>query len=112
MATNPTAFRGYGRNTPLDGENLNRLFPGDPEQAYRAAYAIGFIDLGTGKDMNAALVAGLAAALIDTNPDATARWQSTLKTIRAVDPYDYADIKFVSRPLLKWLDFAESAKQT
>ena len=30
MATNPTAFRGYGRNTPLDGENLNRLFPGDP----------------------------------------------------------------------------------
>lgn len=29
MATNPTAFRGFGRNTPYDGENLNRLFPGD-----------------------------------------------------------------------------------
>jgi predicted deacylase len=30
MAANPGAFRGYGRNTPLDGENMNRLFPGDP----------------------------------------------------------------------------------
>lgn len=88
---------------------LAALFPGDPEQAYRAAYTIGFIDLGTGKDMNAALVAGLAAALSDTNPTTTARWQSTLETMRAVDPYDYADIKFVSRPLLKWLEFAESA---
>jgi predicted deacylase len=29
MAANPTAFRGFGRNTPYDGENLNRLFPGD-----------------------------------------------------------------------------------
>lgn len=29
MATNPGAFRGYARNTPLDGENLNRLFPGN-----------------------------------------------------------------------------------
>ncbi|MGQ0663383.1 MAG: hypothetical protein ACT4P2_07310 [Pseudomonadota bacterium] len=29
MAANPTAFRGAARNTPLDGENLNRCFPGD-----------------------------------------------------------------------------------
>jgi predicted deacylase len=29
MAANPTAFRGFARNTPLDGANLNRLFPGD-----------------------------------------------------------------------------------
>lgn len=34
MATNPTAFRGYARNTPLDGENLNRLFPGNPRGAH------------------------------------------------------------------------------
>jgi ADP-ribosylglycohydrolase len=88
---------------------LAALFPGDPEQAYRAAYSIGFIDLGTGKDMNAAVVAGLAAALSDTNPDTKVRWRSTLTAMRTVDPYDYADIKFVSRPLLKWLDFAESA---
>ncbi|SLN64691.1 M14 family metallopeptidase [Oceanibacterium hippocampi] len=31
MAANPGAFRGYTRNTPLDGENMNRLFPGDPD---------------------------------------------------------------------------------
>ena len=28
MLANPTAFRGYARNTPGDGENLNRTFPG------------------------------------------------------------------------------------
>jgi predicted deacylase len=28
MLANPTAFRGYGRNTPIDGANLNRIFPG------------------------------------------------------------------------------------
>ncbi|MBM3567390.1 MAG: hypothetical protein FJX46_01395 [Alphaproteobacteria bacterium] len=26
---NPLAFRGYARNTPIDGINLNRVFPGD-----------------------------------------------------------------------------------
>lgn len=31
MAANPSAFRAFSRNTPLDGENLNRLFPGDPD---------------------------------------------------------------------------------
>lgn len=31
MAANPTAFRAYARHTPLDGANMNRLFPGDPK---------------------------------------------------------------------------------
>lgn len=30
MAANPTAFRAQVRNTPFDGENMNRLFPGNP----------------------------------------------------------------------------------
>jgi predicted deacylase len=30
MLANPNAFRGYSRNTPIDGENLNRVFPGSP----------------------------------------------------------------------------------
>lgn len=30
MLANPTAFRGYARNTPIDGVNLNRIFPGSP----------------------------------------------------------------------------------
>ena len=29
MTANPTSFRGYSRNTPIDGENMNRVFPGD-----------------------------------------------------------------------------------
>ena len=28
MIANPTAFRANGRNTPFDGENMNRVFPG------------------------------------------------------------------------------------
>lgn len=28
MVANPGAFRGYSRHTPIDGENLNRVFPG------------------------------------------------------------------------------------
>lgn len=28
MLANPNAFRAYSRSTPLDGENLNRVFPG------------------------------------------------------------------------------------
>ncbi|MBM3567391.1 MAG: hypothetical protein FJX46_01400 [Alphaproteobacteria bacterium] len=28
MLANPTAFRGYSRNTPVDTTNLNRVFPG------------------------------------------------------------------------------------
>lgn len=30
LLANPTAFRTYGRFTPIDGSNLNRVFPGDP----------------------------------------------------------------------------------
>lgn len=42
MAANPTAFRARARNTPLDGENLNRLFPGDPAGPHsrQAAYVL------------------------------------------------------------------------
>jgi predicted deacylase len=29
MLASPTSFRGYSRNSPVDGENLNRVFPGD-----------------------------------------------------------------------------------
>jgi hypothetical protein len=29
LLANPTAFRTYGRFTPMDGANLNRVFPGD-----------------------------------------------------------------------------------
>lgn len=31
LAANPLAFRAQTRNSPEDGENMNRLFPGDPQ---------------------------------------------------------------------------------
>jgi len=61
MATNPTAFRSYARNTPLDGENLNRLFPGHPagphshqsaDVLFRTAFRVAdvMMDLHSGGD--------------------------------------------------------------
>ena len=59
MAANPMAFRAQVRNTPFDGENMNRLFPGNPigahsqqaaailmETAWEAAHAM--MDLHSG----------------------------------------------------------------
>jgi predicted deacylase len=42
MLANPNAFRGYARNTPIDGENLNRVFPGSPAGGHtqQAAHAL------------------------------------------------------------------------
>ena len=88
---------------------LAAIYPGDPEQAYRAAYAIGFIDQGVGKDMNAALIAGLAAAINDNASSTKKRWENTLRTIRDTDPFRFQDIRFVGRELNKWLDFAKDA---
>ena len=61
MLANPNAFRGYSRNTPLDGENLNRIFPGSPSGAhsqqtahylFEAAESVAdaFLDLHSGGD--------------------------------------------------------------
>ena len=88
---------------------LAAVYAGDPQQAYRAAYAIGFIDQGVGKDMNAALIAGLAAAIADNANHMSIRWENTLRIIRDTDPFRYQDIRYVSRELNKWLDFAKNA---
>jgi predicted deacylase len=34
MLASPTSFRAYSRNAPIDGENLNRVFPGDAAGAH------------------------------------------------------------------------------
>jgi ADP-ribosylglycohydrolase len=60
---------------------LAALFPGQPGPAYRAAYQLGFFDNGFGKDLNAALVAGLAVALVMPSskaPDPGA-WKTIIK---------------------------------
>jgi len=88
---------------------LAGLYPGDPDQAYRAAYAIGFVDVGAAKDINSALIAALAAALGSEEALVSKRWSATLKAIRDTDPYRYDDVPFARRPATEWLDFALDA---
>ncbi|MEZ4702930.1 MAG: ADP-ribosylglycohydrolase family protein [Rhodothermales bacterium] len=83
---------------------LAAFHPGDPEAAYRAVWAIDFMDTGYGLDLNAALVAGLAEALA---PDAT--WASIEAAMRETDPFGYGDAPWVQRRLDRWLDFAHDA---
>lgn len=87
---------------------LAAAFPGDPLAAYRAAFALDFIDSPNARDMAAAIVAGLAA-VIDPRVNGQSeqeRWQLLLNTMRATDPYRYADVPFAGRPLHYWLDTA------
>jgi ADP-ribosylglycohydrolase len=92
---------------------LATLYPDQPELAYRAAYQLGFIDNGTAKDLNAALVAGLAQALsLQADPsNAHMAWQTILQTMKDVDPYRYIDIPWVKRPITRWLEFAHNAAE-
>jgi ADP-ribosylglycohydrolase len=91
--------------TPLAG-----AFPGNPEAAYRAAFELDFIDGPGARDMAAALVAGLAAVL---GPEAQSlsapdQWSLLLQTMRATDPFGYAEVPFAGRPLHIWMDAAET----
>ncbi len=89
---------------------LAGAFYGDPESAYRAAFQLGFMDNGTAKDLNSAIVAGLAAALaIPTGDSTQERWKAVRRAMSHVDPYRYAQIPWVERPIVHWLDFAEKA---
>ena len=89
---------------------LAALFPGDPDRAYMAAYSLGLFDNGWGKDLNAAVVAGLAQALVlpADLPPATA-WESILGAMRRTDPYRYGKIPWVTRSVDRWLDLALAA---
>lgn len=77
------------------------LNPNDPEWCYLKSYELGYFDIGIAKDINSALVAGIARAL---QPDGT--WQSFEKAMRTVDPYKYNDVLYVDRQLVKWLDLS------
>lgn len=92
---------------------LAARYIGRPEEAYRVAYEASFFDQGIAKDINAAVVAGLADALAQPTPrDAPARreaWRRLRQTMRTVDPFRYGDVPFAERPVARWLDFAEQA---
>nr|MCU0347436.1 ADP-ribosylglycohydrolase family protein [Saprospiraceae bacterium] len=89
---------------------LAAIFPGRPQDAYLAAYHLGFYDNGWGKDMNAALVAGLAEAMV-IDVEKTGRkaaWERIFKTMRETDPYGYNRIPWTPRSVPLWLDLADS----
>jgi hypothetical protein len=62
---------------------------------------LGYFDIGVAKDMNSALVAGLARALQEDG-----NWHNFEKAMREVDPYKYNEVLYVDRQLLKWLDLS------
>ncbi|MFT4638738.1 MAG: hypothetical protein ACI8T1_002061 [Verrucomicrobiales bacterium] len=79
---------------------LAALFPGDPERAYPACYQLSYFDNGWGKDVNTALVAGLAAAL------GGEEWPGILKAMRKTNPYRYGDLRYTTRQVDHWLGLA------
>ena len=85
---------------------LAALYPGQPEAAYRAAYQVAFFDNGWGRDMNAALVAGLSVALtIDIHQVGKEKaWAMIFAAMRNTDPYGYNNIPWTPRSVTLWLD--------
>ncbi len=79
------------------------MHPEDPEWCYRKTYELGYFDIGVAKDINSALVAGLARAL-----QADGSWENMEEAMRSVDPYRYNHTLYVNRELTKWLDLAHS----
>ncbi len=87
------------------------LYVGQPERAYRAAYQLAYFDNGFGRDMNAALVAGLATALATPMDPKSPReaWETVLKSIRNTDPYGYGKIRWSTRAVHRWMELALNA---
>lgn len=87
---------------------LATIFPGQPDRAYLAAWHLGWFDNGFGKDLNAALVAGLATALITPiDPkQPRAAWDAILSSMRSTDPFGYGRIRWTGRAVDRWLDLA------
>lgn len=73
----------------------------DPEWCYLKSYELGYFDIGVAKDINSALVAGLARAL-----QADGNWYNVEKAMRTVDPYNYTEVLYVDRQLIRWLDLS------
>lgn len=87
------------------------IAPGDPEAAYRFTYDVAFIDNGFARDMNAAIVAGLAEALVLDAQDPEA-WSKIKRALRETDPYAYRRVPWVTRSVDRWLDYAIATAAT
>ncbi len=87
---------------------LAAIYAGQPEGAYRAAYKLGFFDNGFGKDLNAAVVAGLSVALTTSIPVDGARsaFEAIFAAMRRTDPFRFGKIRWSERAVDRWLDLA------
>ncbi len=77
------------------------LNPQNPEWCYLKTYELGYFDIGIAKDINSALVAGLARAL-----QTDGSWENFENAMRTVDPYNYNKVLYVDRQLIRWLDLS------
>lgn len=87
---------------------LAALEAGRPAAAYRAAYDLAFFDNGFGKDLNAALVAGLAEALVTPWDAARPRtaYARVFEVMRTTDPFRFRQIRWTERAVDRWLNLA------
>jgi ADP-ribosylglycohydrolase len=86
---------------------LAAIYAGAPTHAYEAAFQLGFFDNGWGRDLNAALVAGLAAALTVPNGSSKgAAWRAVSEAMRTTDPYGHSQIPWCERSVDRWLGVA------
>lgn len=99
MAANPAAFRSYARNTPFDGENLNRLFPGHPQGSHsrqqasvlmEAAYSVADALIDTHSGGDEAIVPFYALYWDDGSP-ASAQSRELAKATGTADLWRSAD---------------------
>lgn len=87
---------------------LAAVFAGRPDDAHRAAWHLAFFDNGFGRDLNAALVAALATALVTPSDPAQPKpaWDAVLAALRETDPYRHRKIRWSQRAVDRWLDLA------
>lgn len=89
---------------------LAAALPGEPEDVYRRAFELNFVDTSTATDITSAIIAGLSAVLRDhagPDTDVDDLWQRLETTMRDTDPFGYAQVPFVGRPLHHWMDLAD-----
>ncbi len=87
---------------------LAAVFAGKTEDAYLATYRLGYIDNGIGKDLNAALIAGLAQALVTPviPGDHRTSFAPILDAMRRTDPLRFGKIRWSERAVDRWLNLA------
>lgn len=85
---------------------LAGLYAGKPDHAYRVTYDMAFMDNGSGKDISAAIVAGLASALAIDDPRQA--WDSAIDTMLRTDPYRFGEVPWVERSVSQWIRFAHT----